>query len=267
MQHNKRRNSALLYEILVRQLSKAVIEKNATLKENLSQLLKDFFGKGKLLREEKNLYDIILSTKDLSIEQANRFLANVESQYNRFNANQVFNEQSKLISRIHKLIGQESMNTFVPNYKDLATVYNIFHSSKPKEKMILEESVINQLTSKTDKTEMIPIDGFVLKSFMKRFNEHYGDKLLSEQKELIHKYIMSEPVDLISYLNEEIDRLKYMVNKALLLEDIRSDNLLKEKTNKVMETLNSFAKLRPDEKMIDKIMKIQEFAHEIEDSN
>ncbi len=54
MSHNKRRKSSILYEILVRQLSKAILEKNNELKESISILIKDYFGKNKLLREEKN---------------------------------------------------------------------------------------------------------------------------------------------------------------------------------------------------------------------
>ena len=66
---------------------------------------------------------------------------------------------------------------------------------------------------------MVPIDN-IYKSFVKRFNQEYSDKLLPSQKELLNKFVTSfhnNGLELKNYLNEEVGRLrkscKYLFGK------------------------------------------------------
>ena len=46
MKHNKKRNTAFIYETLTRELTKAIVEKNAARKNKTISILKEFFIKG-----------------------------------------------------------------------------------------------------------------------------------------------------------------------------------------------------------------------------
>ena len=62
LKHNKKRNTAFLYETLVKELTKAVVEKDSYKKAKILDTIKEFFSKGSLLRKELELYQAINET-------------------------------------------------------------------------------------------------------------------------------------------------------------------------------------------------------------
>ena len=50
--HNKKRNTAFLYEILVRELTKAIVEKAFHKKRSALKLIKEFYYEGSVLYKE-----------------------------------------------------------------------------------------------------------------------------------------------------------------------------------------------------------------------
>jgi hypothetical protein len=64
-------------------------------------------------------------------------------------------------------------------------------------------------------------------------------------------------------MNEEIARLKTVVEDSLQLNEVASDEMMVEKTQKVLKTLDSFAEKQIDRAMLKKLLKIQELAAEI----
>ena len=53
--HNKKRNTAFLYEALIKELTESIVRKNEEKKKNIVTILKEHFRKGTLLRKELNL--------------------------------------------------------------------------------------------------------------------------------------------------------------------------------------------------------------------
>jgi len=49
MKHNKKRNTAFLYETLVQELTKAIVSKDEEKHQSILLILKEHFSKGKLL--------------------------------------------------------------------------------------------------------------------------------------------------------------------------------------------------------------------------
>jgi hypothetical protein len=182
----------------------------------------------------------------------------------------VFNEQTKLINTINKKLGFDVYNSFVPNYKDLATIAQIFNSSTPiKEKILLEQNVVEKIKiikEEKDKNSLKPIDNIIYKTFSNKFNEKYSS-LLSEQKELLTKYVGSfenNGIEFKIFLNEELDRLKKLVKESLEKPEIKSDVGMLEKTQKTFDFLNSFRDVKDlSQDMLQKVLKIQQFVHEV----
>ena len=74
-------------------------------------------------------------------------------QYSVLDRKKIFSEQSKLITKINKELDSEVFNNFVPNYKNLATLQQVFNNTdlQAKERVLLEETVIeNMLSAKVE---------------------------------------------------------------------------------------------------------------------
>ena len=56
LKHNKKRNTAFLFEVLVRELTKSVIQKKSDYGVKISRIVKEHFGKGTLLNKELEIY-------------------------------------------------------------------------------------------------------------------------------------------------------------------------------------------------------------------
>ena len=120
---------------------------------------------------------------------------------------------------------------------------------------------------KLNENVLQPIDNIVYKTFVSKFNEKYSGSLISEQKELLNKYIVSfvdNGIDLKLFMNEEINRLKNELNNSFTNENISSDVEMIEKTKNVLNLLESFKEKQIDDKMLMKVLKIQDLVKEIQ---
>ena len=159
-------------------------------------------------------------------------------------------------------------SNFVPNYKNLATVSQIFNKEiGVKKRVVLEESILGHMSSRKEKrqnTAMVPIDNIVYKTFVKKFNEEYSG-ILEEQQNLLKNYVLSfsdNGVQLKLFLNEEIGRLKQSIQELLILEDIKKDSDMLKKTREVAQLLEGYGNTEIDISMLKKILKIQNFVNE-----
>lgn len=265
LKHNKKRNTAFLYESLVKELTKAVVKKDIERKDVLVSMIKEHFSKGTVLNQELELYKALNETTSMDVYTAERLLSEAKKQFSELNREEVFESQSMLIEKINKDIGKDFFSNFVPNYKTLASIAQIFSdSSTAKEKVLLERSIIGRLAAKPNLgapvEEMKPIDKLVFKKIIENFNEKYNGKLLSEQQELLNHYILSfdnADLEFKVYLNEELSRVKESLNTLEENANIQNDKDLITKLQEVKNTVGKFQTRKIDSKMIEKIMTVQ----------
>ena len=243
MKHNKKRNTAFIFEVLIRELTKAVIEKDEKKRTLVMKLVKENFKTNNLLSKELSLYKSILDTKDADQEMAQSIIFEASMQRKTIDNRKLFKEQSDLIEKINRTLSPEVFTNFVPNYKDLATVFQIFNSRmKTKEKILLERKLIGQMMSlpESNKSNLKPLDNLTYKTFVQKFNEKYGASLLEEQKNLLKKYITSfedDGLELKIFLNEEISRLKSEVDSSMSMGEIKKDPGMLQGTKEVLSLL------------------------------
>jgi hypothetical protein len=265
LKHNKKRNTAFLYESLVKELTKAVVKKDIERKNVLVSMIKEHFSKGTILNQELELYKALNETTSMDVYTAERLLSEAKKQFSELNREEVFESQSMLIEKINKDIGKDFFSNFVPNYKTLASIAQIFSdSSTAKEKVLLERSIIGRLAAKPNLgapvEEMKPIDKLVFKKIIENFNEKYNGKLLNEQQELLNHYILSfdnADLEFKVYLNEELSRVKESLNTLEENANIQNDKDLVTKLQEVKDTVGKFQTRKIDSKMIEKIMTVQ----------
>lgn len=274
--HNKKRNSLFLYEVLVRQLTKTIINKQEEQKQKILAILKEHFKKNTLIAREIDCYKNVLKEFNSINSQdiANKFLQEIKKDYDSINKEQLFLEQSKLIKKINFNIDSSVYLNYIPNYKNLATIYQLFNSKKlpAKSRIILEENLVQELIKK-DKTtineSLEPINKLALKRFVENFNTHYSSNLLLEQQKLLERYILSsfDNIELKLYLNEEIGRLKNVLTNSFSLEEIKNDKEMEDKTKQVLNLLEEMNKREIDLEMIGKVLEIQQLSKEIESND
>ena len=266
MKHNKKRNTAFLYECLIRELTKAIIKEDKAKQSEIKRILKEFFHKGSPLSKELNLYKSLMETKESKLDYSRRLMVETKKDYDNLDRKAIFNEQTNLINRINKSISPNVFNNFIPNYKDMATIGMFFQDTElgAKSRILLEDKMAEFLGRKEAVlTEMKHLDNLEFKMFVNRFNDTYQNSLLAEQKSLLTNFITSfsdNGLGLKSYLNEEIGRLKNAVDSEIVET---SNSALKENFKKVRAKLDSYAKVPLNQQIVEEIFYIQDLLAEV----
>tara|TARA_B100000035_G_scaffold261316_1_gene232410 strand:- start:4224 stop:5054 length:831 start_codon:yes stop_codon:yes gene_type:complete len=267
IKHNKKRNTAFVYEALIRELTKAVIKEDMDRKQMVASVIKEHFTKGSELKKELQIYQGIVETKGLDEKTIQKILSEARIDFEKLNQDRIFAEQSRLINTINKSLGVQVYDNFVPNYKDLATVYSIFNkSTTAKNRVLLEQKLIeNNAETSENKNSTIkePIDNLVYKSFVKRFNDKYHTSLNESQKSLVTKFVTSfadDGLELKMFMNEEVGRLKSDLSNFMHTSE---DKTLSGRISKIINVLEEMKDKQVDVGMVETILKVQQLNQEI----
>ncbi len=266
MNHNKKRNTAFLFEILVKEQTKCVLNKQNKKAKFIEKIIHKFFGEETVLRKELELYNCLLETNYNSSELAEKLISYVKQEHQSINEKQLFETQSKLIHLMNRSLGQDVFESFIPNYKNLATINIIWNKKAPLAlKVEMEQIIKESLIKQEKKIELIKEDVNLLhfRKFMENFNEKYST-LLEEQKELLNKFILfkfGDEIDFKVYLNRECNRLLEAIESNK--EKVKDNKELYENIDKCVDNLKSSSLKHMDDVFVYSIMKYQELAKEL----
>jgi len=266
--HNKKRNTAFVFEALVREATVAIIKENHEVKDKAIAIIKKHFVPGSVLYKDLQNYRSLYENQNLHREIAEKIIKEAKLAHRVMDPHGLFVSQSDLIADVNKELTPEVFNNFVPNYKTLASIAQMFSDkSSPKSAVILENNIINNMILPEDKQDTLePIDNLVLNSFVNKFNDKYKEGLLENQKTLLNHYITSfadNGLGLKMFLNSEIARLKEELTVSLNKEVIKEDKDLIEKTNQVLEKLSSFQMQAASAQVVLTVLKTQQLTEEI----
>ena len=263
MKHNKKRNTAFLYECLIKEMTKAVVRGELQKKQQIIETLKRYFSKGKPLYNDLQLYKQLMETKNLKESLGFRFMQEVKNDWDGLDRKEIFNQQTSLIKEFNNNL-PEAFGNFIPNYKSIATIGQYFHSEglKAKTRLLIEERVKTLVISqpraiKEDK--MKTLDSLTYNTFVNKFNDTYKESLLKEQRELLSNYITSfsdNGLGLKMFMNEELGRLKTEC-------DSLSEGKWSDKIHLVKEKLEEFKTKPLNEETVKDVFHIQQLLSEI----
>ena len=272
LKNNKKRNTAFVYEALVRELTESVVKNNKNKQNKIVSIIKEHFAGDSVLKKELNLYKSIYETKELEKTTAEKIMVQVKEKHDSLDKKRLFQEQSALINKINKTLSTKVYNNFVPNYKTIASVYSIFQDALPvKDRVLLEENIVEQMSSSVGEVIDVqqPLDALTYNTFVNKFNEEYKDVLSESQKALLGNYISSfadNGIELKIYLNEEIGRLKEGITLARKIKDINSDEKLKRKLEEVYNILDNTKSKEIDTETVEIVLNTQQLLEEIENN-
>ena len=266
IKHNKKRNTAFVYEALVREATVAILKNDHGRKNKAVSIIKKHFHGDSLLRRDLDCYRSLYENQNFSKNMSEKIFKEVRIQHSMIDPHGLFKQQTELIHDINKKLSSDVFNNFVVNYKALATIDQIFSSkTSPKNRVILENEIIIGMSKNISQKELgVNVDNILFKTFVEKFNTKY--ELLEEQKDLLVRYISSfsdNALELKCFLNEEIGRLKAQLSKAAIEEEIKTDVDMLAKTNKLIERLEDFAKKDISEEVLFTVLKTQALVKEI----
>ena len=266
--HNKKRNTALVYEALIKEATAAILRGDHETKNKVVSIVNKHFGLNSILRKDLQCYQSLAENQGLSIEDSKRILNETKLQKRLIDPTGLFKAQTQAIKDINTEIDSDIFNNFVPNYKTLATIDQMFSfKTSPKDKVLLENEVIEFMsaTAEEDKTETV--DNLVISTFIEKFNQKYSGELLDEQRELLTHYIMSfadNAVSLKMFINNEIGRLKEaLISSSTNVNEISKDKDMVQKTNQVVEKLESYSNVNVSDDVLLSVLKTQALVKEI----
>ena len=268
MKHNKKRNTSFLYEILVRELTFSIVSKDTGRQKTVLETIKKYFSPDSVLGQELALCRALHETREVERPDAEKILAEIKRVYFGLAQQDIFTQQTELINTINKDLGKKTFSNFVPNFKSLATISQIFDDKvSVKSRVLLESKIVDRMCSdEVEEKELQPVDNLVFKKFTEKFNEKYSDSLLENQKELLNRYIISfsdNGISLKMFLNDEIPTLTESVKKSMQTSEVSNDREMMRKSEQVVGLLEGYSNTSIDREMIGQILKIQELVSEI----
>lgn len=238
--HNKKRNSALLYEFLIKRISKCLLENKKEEAGKALEISKKYFSEGMPLKDELNLFNAVTKTTVKSEDSARKILDIVCNASSKQNARKLDEQKSKLIKDINYTFKDESFyDAKVLNYQVLASLQTLLNESRTKvqdlskvERVKLEDSVV-QFLIKEDKLNVPKLEtkpeysNTVYNFVVNRFNKKYEGKLSESQKRLLTKYAASQisgkDKDLKSSISAELSKI------SIKLKGIKDESIIKDK--------------------------------------
>ena len=232
--HSKIKNTAILFELLTRQITVDVLNS----KENTSavKILKEFFNPKTQLGKEYELYKVLVEKKYKTSEQASILLEAVIKNRRKLSNRSLKNEKYNLIKTIKETYDiNEFFKSRIPNYKVLASIYNVFEGESNKEnfgpivetdsKLSIIENITTKKHSKSKKHSSIveslskqeqDLRLLTYQLLVEKFNKKYSN-LNDNQRNLLKEYInnLSNTNSLREFIDNEVKKVKKSLTSHL----------------------------------------------------
>ena len=267
IKHNKKRNTGFVYEALIRELTRAAVEGKSKRRAQLAKTIKEHFSRDTLLGKELDCYRTLNEAESLNDTEAEKLVSAAKEAYNNLDKKRLFIEQSNLINFINKNFGAYVFSNYVPNYKDLATISNMFNNATPiKTRVLMEQQIVDKMCHNKEQSSVSEkeVNDLVLREFTKSFNKEYSH-LLPEQRKFLTYYITSENdggVEFKVFLNEELHRIKDAVQTSLSMEEVKNDEEMVESTSRVLSAIEEYKSKELGDEDLKKFMKLQKLVSE-----
>ena len=247
--HNKLRNTGLLFEFLLRQVTVDVLNKK---KDSVAlKIIKKKFNENTEMGRELALYNLLVQKKFKSESKADYFLSEVIKQRNKLNNSNLRREKYNIIKSIKENYEVSSMlSSKIPNYKLFASIYKLFEgfsTLNADEKTESYFNIVENITTIKNKksntfipNEMKDNDLRILsyRVLLEKFNKKYTN-LTDEQKRILKEYIsnISNTNNFSTFVKNQIPVLeKRLYSKVKKVKD----KVLKIKLHEAVNCIGKF---------------------------
>jgi len=227
--HSKYKNTGILFELLVRQVTSDMMTNQDSKAVNI---IKKHFNGTEILKEY-NLYNAILKAPKLSESKAESLVNTVIEESKKLDVDILNREKYQLIKEIKRHYDVENFfKAKVDNYKASAAIYTLFEASRTKDFGNTDQLIASKLTllehiskenvkvEKKAAAEFLSEDSDIrilaYKLIVEKYNEAYKE-LSEDQRDILKEYInnVSDTKQLKAYLNKKMQEVKSQLTKLL----------------------------------------------------
>lgn len=280
MNHNKKRNVGIIYELLVRAISAYLVEGDKARAQKALNILTSHYNKNTELFKEFRLFNALSKTTIKESAIVATILAESRAAVRRFNQFQIDKEKSNLIKEInHTLVDDMFYRRNIPNYRVYATIQTLLNEwslgdkSNLAEAIVIESKLVEWLSS--DKVEESyddevnhDVDALVVKLMNEKFNQKYDDKLTQNQKQLINEYVFSLEND--NGTSIKCKALEIKRNAILQINEIEKNEQNQVLQEKIQIVKNKIDKLdlteSIDDEKLSRLMTLTQLIQEIKET-
>lgn len=280
--HNRKRNSGLVYEFLVRRLSKAMVDRDKGTYARTLEILRKYYGEGTVLAEERELFEVVRNTRGVSEQAARQILSEVQKYARKMDVRKVDIKKSNLIKEVNYAFGKGFFAEHrVPEYRLLASIQMVIDAcrgganlNESVSKIQLEEGLVHYMTTRGDFTVQpaarSEVDALVMRMVAKRFEEKYARSMIGSQKHLLERYIRYQvtgdrkPLD--EFLAAEGQRGFQAIDRAAALPQVREDKVMSERLQEARRKLGDIMaeSITKVDEAVEEMMLFQKLVEEIE---
>lgn len=204
MNHNKKRNVGIIYELLLRSVSAYLVEGKKDLAQKALDIVSKRFAKDTELFKEFRLFNALIKTRVSDSSVSAIILTETKSAARRIDCQKLDREKSLLIRDInHTLNDPLFYHRRISNYRDLATVqialneWYLGDKSDLSKTLVVETKIVEMLKSepveiKIQESADPGVDMLVIKILNEKFNKKYATSLTDDQKSLIKDYVLMD---------------------------------------------------------------------------
>ena len=256
IKHSKYKNSGILFELLVRQITSDTLEgKDSPIKE----ILKKYFVKTELGKEYK-LYETLLNKTSITEARADLIITTLIESSKHLNRRIIKQQKYNLISEVQKHYNlNEFFNHKLPHYKvhaaffTLLEIYNSPKSTNPEYIIDNKMTILEHLTAAKIKEEEVrdnilnefkkedkDIRSLTYRISLEKFNGKY-DELNDNQKEILKELLYS--IDNKPRLKEfYLSKTTQLKKELQTLNKNVTDKVTKIKVNEIISLITPSSK-------------------------
>jgi len=280
VKHSKFKNTGILFELLVRQITAdSMINQNS----KALGLIKKYFISSEIAKENK-LYQSLVNSEQLAEQKANVVISTILELSSKIDRVKLNKEKFNLIREIKTSYDfQDFFKAKINNYKTLASIYVLFESytdkkfKNPETIISSKISILEHLTRSNSSTSLSPIvEEFlqqdkasrvlVQKVMLEKFNKKFA-KLSDEQKEVLREYIqsISDSTNLKKFLDEKFKQVRL---DLLGLQKSIDEPVTKIKVQEVITLINPILESKKiKDEQVSALLQYQELVNELKRVN
>ena len=257
IKHSKFRNTAILFELLTRQITLEVL--NGDKHQRAKKIVREFFKPGTELNKELRLYQLLQNEKYNNESRAEKFVDTINEAHRNLDTKKISKQKYELVKQIKENFDMDKfLSSPIKNYKVMASIYKVFESKFQRDydiKDVFDSKItlVENITSKKvnsnfrkDKLQKLveeyqkqdkDVRLLTYKILIESFNKKYS-VLGDNQKNLLREYINN--VNNTSKFTEYYkQKSKETVSELSKLSNKIDDAVTKIKLKEVINVLKS----------------------------